>query len=74
VFISQPRSTQNGEESPSRVESTATVSRACYIRPLSGGGWSGVHDSNPLELFSFVIGELRKPRIGYGDPIGARGG
>jgi N-ethylmaleimide reductase len=43
------------------------------VRLSPFGQYGGIHDSNPLELFSFVIGELSKRRIAYLHLIEARG-
>jgi N-ethylmaleimide reductase len=43
------------------------------VRLSPYGQYGGIHDSNPLELFSFVITELSKRRIAYLHLIEARG-
>ncbi len=43
------------------------------VRLSPFGQYGGIHDSNPLELFSFVITELSKRRIAYLHLIEARG-
>jgi N-ethylmaleimide reductase len=43
------------------------------VRLSPFGQYGGIHDSNPLELFTFVIGELSKRRIAYLHLIEARG-
>ncbi len=43
------------------------------VRLSPFGQYGGIHDSDPLELFSFVIGELSKRRIAYLHLIEARG-
>jgi N-ethylmaleimide reductase len=43
------------------------------VRLSPFGQYGGIHDSNPLELFSFVITELSKRRIAYRHLIEARG-
>jgi N-ethylmaleimide reductase len=43
------------------------------VRLSPFGQYDGIHDSNPLELFSFVITELSKRRIAYLHLIEARG-
>jgi N-ethylmaleimide reductase len=43
------------------------------VRLSPFGQYGGIHDSNPLELFNFVIGELSKRRIAYLHLIEARG-
>ena len=43
------------------------------VRLSPFGQYGGIHDSNPLELFSFVIGELSQRRIAYLHLIEARG-
>jgi N-ethylmaleimide reductase len=43
------------------------------VRLSPFGQYGGIHDSNPLELFSFVIKELSKRRIAYLHLIEARG-
>jgi N-ethylmaleimide reductase len=43
------------------------------VRLSPFGQYGGIHDSNPLELFTFVIGELSKRRISYLHLIEARG-
>jgi N-ethylmaleimide reductase len=43
------------------------------VRLSPFGQYGGIHDSNPLELFRFVIGELSKRRIAYLHLIEARG-
>jgi N-ethylmaleimide reductase len=43
------------------------------VRLSPFGQYGGIHDSNPLELFTYVIGELSKRRIGYLHLIEARG-
>jgi|SRR5271165_531344 len=43
------------------------------VRLSPFGQYGGIHDSNPLELFSFVIGELSKRGIAYLHLIEARG-
>jgi N-ethylmaleimide reductase len=43
------------------------------VRLSPFGQYGGIHDSNPEELFGFVIGELSKRRIAYLHLIEARG-
>jgi N-ethylmaleimide reductase len=43
------------------------------VRLSPFGQYGGIHDSNPLELFTFVIGELSRRRIAYLHMIEARG-
>jgi N-ethylmaleimide reductase len=43
------------------------------VRLSPFGQYGGIHDSHPMELFSFVIGELSKRRIAYLHLIEARG-
>ena len=43
------------------------------VRLSPFGQYGGIHDSDPLELFHFVIGELSRRRIGYLHLIEARG-
>lgn len=43
------------------------------VRLSPFGQYGGIHDSNPLGLFNFVIGELSKRRIAYLHLIEARG-
>ncbi|MGA2597280.1 MAG: alkene reductase, partial [Bryobacteraceae bacterium] len=43
------------------------------VRLSPFGQYGGIHDSNPLDLFTFVIGELSKRRIAYLHLIEARG-
>ncbi len=43
------------------------------VRLSPFGQYGGIHDSNPLELFSFVIGEVSKRGIAYLHLIEARG-
>jgi N-ethylmaleimide reductase len=43
------------------------------VRLSPFGQYGGIHDSNPLELFGFVIRELSKRRIAYLHLIEARG-
>ncbi len=43
------------------------------VRLSPFGQYGGIHDSNPLELFNFVISELSKRRIAYLHLIEARG-
>jgi N-ethylmaleimide reductase len=43
------------------------------VRLSPFGQYGGIHDSNPLELFTFVITELRKRRIAYLHVIEGRG-
>jgi N-ethylmaleimide reductase len=43
------------------------------VRLSPFGQYGGIHDSDPLELFRFVIGELSRRRIGYLHLIEARG-
>jgi N-ethylmaleimide reductase len=43
------------------------------VRLSPFGQYGGIHDSNPLELFTFVIRELSKRRIAYLHLIEARG-
>ena len=43
------------------------------VRLSPFGQYGGIHDSNPLELFSFVIGELSRRRIAWLHLIEARG-
>jgi len=43
------------------------------VRLSPFGQYGGIHDSNPLELFDFVIRELSKRRIAYLHLIEARG-
>ncbi len=43
------------------------------VRLSPFGQYGGIHDSNPLELFTFVITELNKRRIAYLHLIEARG-
>jgi N-ethylmaleimide reductase len=43
------------------------------VRLSPFGQYGGIHDSHPLQLFSFVIGELSKRRIAYLHLIEARG-
>jgi N-ethylmaleimide reductase len=43
------------------------------VRLSPFGQYGGIHDSNPQELFHFVIGELSKRRIAYLHLIEARG-
>jgi N-ethylmaleimide reductase len=43
------------------------------VRLSPFGQYGGIHDSDPLELFRFVISELSKRRIGYLHLIEARG-
>jgi len=43
------------------------------VRLSPFGQYGGIHDSNPLELFGFVISELSKRRIAYLHLIEARG-
>ena len=43
------------------------------VRLSPFGQYGGIHDSDPLELFSFVIAELSKRRIAYLHLIEARG-
>ena len=43
------------------------------VRLSPFGQYGGIHDSNPVELFNFVIGELSKRRIAYLHLIEARG-
>jgi N-ethylmaleimide reductase len=43
------------------------------VRLSPFGQYGGIHDSNPLELFSFVITELSRRRIAYLHLIEARG-
>jgi len=43
------------------------------VRLSPFGQYGGIHDSNPLELFTFVIKELSKRRIAYLHLIEARG-
>jgi N-ethylmaleimide reductase len=43
------------------------------VRLSPFGQYGGIQDSNPLELFTFVVGELSKRRIGYLHLIEARG-
>ena len=45
----------------------------CGVRLSPFGQYGGIHDSNALELFSFVVGELSKRRIAYLHLIEARG-
>jgi N-ethylmaleimide reductase len=43
------------------------------VRLSPFGQYGGIHDTNPLELFTFVIRELSRTRIGYLHLIEARG-
>ncbi len=43
------------------------------VRLSPFGQYGGIHDSNPLELFSFVITELNKRRIAYLHLVEAQG-
>jgi N-ethylmaleimide reductase len=43
------------------------------VRLSHFGQYGGIHDSNPMELFSFVIRELSKLRSAYLHLIEARG-
>ena len=43
------------------------------VRLSPFGQYGGIHDSNPMELFSFVIRELSKRNIAYLHLIEARG-
>ena len=43
------------------------------VRLSPFGQYGGIHDSDPLELFIFVIGELSRRRIAYLHLIEARG-
>ncbi len=43
------------------------------VRLSPFGQYGGIHDSNPLELFTFVIGELSERRIAWLHLIEARG-
>jgi N-ethylmaleimide reductase len=43
------------------------------VRLSPFGQYGGIRDSNPLELFTFVIGELNKRRVAYLHLIEARG-
>ena len=43
------------------------------VRLSPFGQYGGIRDSNPLELFTFVIGELNKSRIAYLHLIEAKG-
>jgi N-ethylmaleimide reductase len=66
------------ENGTNRLEIVSAVTAAIGVDRLGVrlspfGQYGGIHDSNPLELFTFVIGELSKRRIAYLHLIEARG-
>ncbi len=52
---------------------TAIGAERLGVRLSPFGQYGGIHDSNPLELFTFVIGELSRRRIAYLHMIEAKG-
>jgi N-ethylmaleimide reductase len=53
--------------------SSAIGADRCGVRLSPFGQYGGIHDSNPLELFTFVIRQLSNRRIAYLHLIEARG-